>query len=36
MDHSKEIKLDGNIFGIALNYKCLYQTLQKVLMKNPM
>lgn len=23
MDHSKEIKLDGNIFGIALNYKCL-------------
>lgn len=29
MDHSNEIKIDGNIFGIALNYKCLYEKLQK-------
>ena len=28
MDQVKCIKSDGNIFGIALNYKCLYDSLQ--------
>ncbi|AXJ90728.1 MULTISPECIES: fumarylacetoacetate hydrolase family protein [Acinetobacter] len=35
MDHSKELKLEGNIFGIALNYKCLYQSMQPAFNEKP-
>lgn len=35
MNDVKKINIDGNIFGIALNYKCLYKTLQAQFNQKP-
>ncbi len=35
MLYEKQIKLDGNIFGVALNYKCLYQKFRAVFNEKP-
>lgn len=35
MGQVKSIKTDGNIFGIALNYKCLYESLQQTFNEKP-
>lgn len=35
MEQVKSIKTDGNIFGIALNYKCLYESLKAAFNEKP-
>lgn len=35
MSELKKISMDGNIFGIALNYKCLYEKLQAQFNEKP-
>ncbi|OTG87406.1 4-hydroxyphenylacetate isomerase [Acinetobacter sp. ANC 4558] len=35
MNTLKKIYMDGNIFGIALNYKCLYESLQSQFYEKP-
>ncbi|MDQ1207723.1 5-oxopent-3-ene-1,2,5-tricarboxylate decarboxylase/2-hydroxyhepta-2,4-diene-1,7-dioate isomerase [Acinetobacter baylyi] len=35
MENVESIKTDGNIFGVALNYKCLYESLRTSFNKKP-
>ena len=35
MSYANKINIDGNIFGIALNYKCLYEKLQAQFNEKP-
>lgn len=35
MENVESIKMDGNIFGVALNYKCLYESLRIIFNEKP-